>query len=56
MKYTKIKNLNYDYQHYVEEENLFCIAFFGHNGTKAQVSKLNYIWKQLLKQYKGIEK
>ena len=35
MKYVKIKNLNYDYQHYIE------------------VSKLNYIWKQLLSQYKG---
>jgi|TARA_Y100000114_G_C11538532_1_gene221508 hypothetical protein len=55
MKYVKIKNLNYDYQHYVEQEGLFSIAFFGNNGTKQQVSKLNYIWKQLLKQYKGIK-
>ena len=56
MKYVKIKNLNYDYQHYIEEENLFGIAFFGYSGTKKQVSKLNYIWKQLLSQYKGIKK
>ena len=27
MKYVKIKNLNYDYQHYVEQEGLFSIAF-----------------------------
>jgi hypothetical protein len=38
----------------VEQEGLFSIAFFGHYGTKQQVSKLKYIWKQLLKQHKGI--
>lgn len=31
-------------------ENLFCIAFFGHKGTKQQKSKLSYIWKSILKQ------
>jgi uncharacterized protein YvpB len=53
MKYVKIKNLNYDYQHYIEEENLFCVAYFGYKATKQQRSKLNYIWNQLLKQYKS---
>jgi len=37
------------YRYISASENLFCIAFFGHKGTKQQRARLNYIWKQIIK-------
>ena len=27
---------------------LYCIAFFGHKGTRQQHARLRYIWKQVM--------
>lgn len=60
MKYKKITgSIDLDYQLLTGREGLFCIAFFGHKGTRQQMRKKNYIWKRLLKIYgyvKGGEK
>jgi len=51
MKYTILdgETLHEAYARNTAEQGLYCIAFFGHNGTKAQKKKLYYIWKRLLK-------
>jgi len=50
MKYSKLPGETNDaaYNRIAGEQGLFCIAFFGHKGTKEQKAKLAYIWKRLL--------
>jgi hypothetical protein len=53
MKYKKKSDsLFNDFEHYVNKENLFQIAFFDYSAKSKQRNKLNYIWKTLLKQHK----
>ena len=53
MKYQKRSdNIYGDYEYYTGKVGLFGKAFFGWKKTKTEQAKLNYIWKQLLKQHK----
>lgn len=48
MKYIIKENVTPDenYTRLVAEAGLYCIAFFGHKGTKSQKAKLAYIWQK----------
>ena len=49
MKYKKRSNyIDSDFRYYIEKENLFCVAYFGHSGNKRKVA---YIWKMLQRQF-----
>lgn len=52
MKYKKrSNNIDDDYQYYIEQEDLFHVAFFNFYTNNKERAKVNYIWKALFKQH-----
>jgi hypothetical protein len=55
IKYKKrSNNIFQDYEFYIEQEDLFHVAFFNFYTNEKDRNKCNYIWKSLLKQHKEI--
>lgn len=54
IKYKKrTNNIFQDYEFYIEQEDLFHVAFFNFYTNEKDRNKCNYIWKSLLKQHES---